>query len=117
MNSKSVSPIVIFGLLQSTCVLSKGLYIKHDDWRWEDGRTEVGKGSKQMWSWTDIPDNNIVKGVETVRNGLISNDPAKETSKNHSQRVSFHILSAKTTTRKPRRQRKHPRKQYVPFNR
>ena len=117
MICNSVSFIVVLGLLQSTCVLARGLYIKHDDWRWQDHKEEVGKESKQMWSWTDIPDNNIIRGKETMKNGASAKEPAKETFEKHSKRIPFHILSVKTATETPRRQRKRPRKQYVPFNR
>ena len=103
------------------------MYLKQADWTEQrdsggddvessSSRSEGVKGSKQMWSWRDVPDSNIIELKESSRNKVKeSNDDMVGTTYPHT--APFHILSVGSTTTKSQVKRKRPRKQYVPFNR
>ena len=128
MISKGMKCAFLFGL-HWTFVKTRNMYFKQADWKWtEQGdsargkkdsssrRSEGVKGSKQMWSWRDVPDSNIIELKESPRNKVKeSNDDM--VGKTYTHTAPFHILNVRSRTTKPQLKRKLPRKQYVPFNR
>ena len=124
MISQAVKCVLLWWL-HWTCVDSRDLYYKQEDWRWaEQGggagdrarQSEGVKGSKQMWSWTEAPERDIVGLKESFRTEMKENIHDLQTTED-SARIPFHIISIRSTTRNPRKKMKQPRKQYVPFNR
>ena len=126
MISKGMKCAFLLGL-HWTFVHTRNMYFKQADWKWTEQRhsgrgdmdsssTRGVKGSKQMWNWRDVPDNNIIKLKESPRNKVKeSNDDV--VGKTYPHTAPFHILNVGSTTTKPQLKRKLPRKQYVPFNR
>ena len=126
MISKGMKCVFLF-CLHWTFVNTRTMHLKQADWRWTEqadgGRDDVDstssegvKGSKQMWSWRDVPDSNIIKLKESSRNKVKeSNDD--RVGKIYPHTAPVHILNVGSTTTKPELKRKRPRKQYVPFNR
>ena len=105
--------VLLFGL-HWTFVHTRTMYLKQADWGWTEqadsargdvDRSEGVKGSKQMWSWRDVPDSNIIKLKESSRNKVKeSNDDV--VGKTYPHTAPFHILNVGSTTTKPQLKRK-----------
>eukprot|EP00090_Calanus_glacialis_P012210 TRINITY_DN20690_c0_g1_i1.p1 TRINITY_DN20690_c0_g1~~TRINITY_DN20690_c0_g1_i1.p1 ORF type:complete len:571 (+),score=120.58 TRINITY_DN20690_c0_g1_i1:118-1830(+) len=118
---------VLLLYLNCTHIMARDLYVKQRDWRWTehadqsdflDRSIERSHVRKQLWSWKETPDNNLVGLKELFRNeqnpgNLPNSNPGRE---DNLKRTPFHIISVQTPTKKPRDKLKRPRKQYVPFN-
>ena len=124
MISQAVKCVLLCGL-HWTCVDSRDLYLKQEDWRWveqgggggvRDEHNEGGKRSKKMWSWREAPESDIVGLKESSRTEMNENIHDLQTTED-SARIPFHIISVRSTTRNPRQKMEQPSKQYVPFNR
>ena len=110
-------------LLNIQSVFTRGLYGKQKDWKWIEpiaDQTNNLKDVRHSWSWNDTPVSSNLGLTELFRSSpypSFSSEPYKAKSRQIGSKSSYNISILKSTTEEPRKKRKRPRKQYVPFNR